>query len=49
MSDSALKLAIMQLATTYFDNRTDFVAGNISEIPTGVKKILERFNYISDI
>ena len=49
MSDSALKLAIMQLATTYYDNRTDFVAGNISEIPTGVKKILDPFKYISDI
>ena len=49
MTDSALKLAILQLATTYYDNRTDFVAGNITEIPSSVKKILDPFKFISDI
>jgi len=49
LTNSAIKLAIMQLATTYYDNRTDFVAGNISELPTSVKKILDPFKFISDI
>ena len=49
MTDNALKLAILQLATTYYDNRTDYVAGNITEIPSSVKKILDPFKFISDI
>tara|TARA_Y100001951_G_scaffold34969_1_gene27595 strand:- start:12468 stop:13031 length:564 start_codon:yes stop_codon:yes gene_type:complete len=48
-SDDALKLAILQLASTYYDNRSDYVAGNISQIPTNVKKILDPFKYVSDI
>ncbi len=50
LTDSALKLAILQLATTYYDNRTDFVTGTIvSEIPTNIKRILDPFKFISDI
>tara|TARA_A100001015_G_scaffold261667_1_gene307334 strand:- start:33 stop:578 length:546 start_codon:yes stop_codon:yes gene_type:complete len=40
LNDSLLIQAILQLATTYYDNRTEFMKGAISEIPTSVKNIL---------
>lgn len=49
LTHEPLKLAILQLAATYYDNRSDFVAGSVSEIPTNVKKILDPFKYVSDI
>lgn len=49
MTDNALKLAIMQLATTYYDNRTEYVSKPVNEIPTSIKKMLDPFKYISDI
>ena len=49
MDEPNLELAIKQLGTTYYDNRTDFVAGNITEIPSSVKQILDPFKFISDI
>jgi hypothetical protein len=50
LSDEALKLAILQLSATYYDNRSDFVTGvALHEIPSSVKKILDPFKYVSDI
>lgn len=49
LSDEALKLAILQLSATYYDNRSDFVTGvALHEIPSSVKKILDPFKYVSD-
>ena len=50
MNNSALKLAILQLAATYYDNRSDFVVGKNSDvIPTSIQTILDPYKYISDI
>lgn len=43
LSDGLLKQAILQLVSTYYDNRSDFVSGSISEIPTNVKSILSSY------
>lgn len=41
MADEAIKLAILQLTSTYYDNRADFVEGNtVVGIPTNVRTIL---------
>lgn len=39
-NDSLLKQAMLQLISTYYDNRSDFTSGTISEIPTSTKTIL---------
>jgi len=50
MSNSALKLAILQLAATYYDNRSDFISGKSADvIPTSIQTILDPYKYISDI
>tara|TARA_R110000751_G_scaffold53310_6_gene115597 strand:+ start:8766 stop:9329 length:564 start_codon:yes stop_codon:yes gene_type:complete len=49
LTNDSLKLAILQLAATYYDNRSDFVAGNVNEIPTSIQNILDPYKYISDI
>ena len=49
LSDEALKLAILQLSATYYDNRSDFTNKSVNEIPTNVQSILDPFKYISDI
>lgn len=43
LDDGLLQQAILQLTSTYYDNRADFVEGNISEIPTNVKSILSSY------
>lgn len=39
-NDSLIKQAMLQLISTYYDNRSDFTKGTISEIPTSTKTIL---------
>jgi len=44
LDDSLLKQAIIQLAATYYDNRSDFVTGKtVAEVPTNVKSQLSSF------
>ena len=45
LDDSLLKQAIKQLATTYYDNRNDFVDGKLSSnlIPTNTRDILTSY------
>lgn len=46
LSDGLLKQAILQLVSTYYDNRADFasvVGGASNEIPTSVKSILSSY------
>lgn len=43
LDDGLLQQAILQLTSTYYDNRADFVEGNIAEIPTNVKSILSSY------
>ena len=42
-------LAIKQLATTYYDNRSDFVKGNTTRIPTGIRTILSPYTYYNEL
>jgi hypothetical protein len=44
LSDSLLQSAIMQLVSTYYDNRADFVTGTIvSDISTDTREILNSY------
>jgi len=43
MNDSLLIQAILQLVSSYYDNRTDYVKGTMTEIPTSVKNTLSGF------
>ena len=44
IDNSLIKQAMLQLISTYYDNRADFVTGaNFNEIPTNTKKILTSF------
>jgi hypothetical protein len=44
LDDALLEQAILQLATTYYDNRSDFKTGTIvTEIPTETKSILNSY------
>lgn len=44
LDDGLLQQAILQLASTYYDNRADYVMeGNAVEIPTNVKSILSSY------
>ena len=43
IDDALIKQSMLQLISTYYDNRSDFVAGNISEIPTTTKQILTSY------
>lgn len=44
LNDSLLKQAMLQLISTYYDNRADFVdGGSVSEIPTNVRTILSSY------
>tara|TARA_R110002020_G_scaffold155076_1_gene335888 strand:- start:596 stop:1108 length:513 start_codon:yes stop_codon:yes gene_type:complete len=44
INNSLIKQAMLQLISTYYDNRADFVTGvNLNEIPTSTKKILTSF------
>ncbi len=39
-SNDLIKQAMLQLISTYYDYRTDFVEGNLNMIPTNVRNIL---------
>ena len=46
LSDALLQSAIMQLTSTYYDNRADFASdqkSNIESIPTDVRDILNSY------
>jgi hypothetical protein len=44
LDDNLLKQAILQLVSTYYDNRADFIIGkNIDEVPTNVRDILNSY------
>jgi hypothetical protein len=45
LSDDLIKQALLQMVSTYYDNRADFVEGGriLSEIPTNVKSILSSY------
>ena len=44
VSDDLIKQALLQMVSTYYDNRTDFIQGkNVNEIPTNVKSILASY------
>ena len=43
LSDGLLKQAILQLVSTYYDNRSDFTSESVNEIPTNVKSILSSY------
>ena len=44
LSDDLIKQALLQMVSTYYDNRTDFIQGkNVNEIPTNVKSILASY------
>lgn len=43
LTDGLLKQALLQLVSTYYDNRGDFVMGSVNEIPTNVKSILSSY------
>ncbi len=47
LSDDEIKLAILMLTSTLYDNRSDFVTGSItSSIPMGVRTILNPFKSV---
>ena len=43
MDDELLQQAIMQFATTLYENRVDYIEKGVSEIPTNVKQILASY------
>tara|TARA_Y100001972_G_C7663191_1_gene334749 strand:+ start:973 stop:1518 length:546 start_codon:yes stop_codon:yes gene_type:complete len=43
LNDSLLIQAILQLSTTYYDNRTEFMQGAINDIPTNIRNILSSY------
>ena len=47
MNDSLLKQALLQIVSTYYDNRTDFVTGmTVNELPSGAVAILNGYKYL---
>ena len=50
LSFSDIKMAIKQLATTYYDNRSEYVKGTIvAELPTNIKSILSKYVYYNEL
>ena len=50
LSNDDLKIAIKQLAATYYDNRSDFVTGTIvASIPTNVQSMLDPYVYFNEV
>jgi len=43
INDELVKQAMLQLISTYYDNRANFMEGNFSEIPTSTIKILTSY------
>lgn len=47
LSDDEIKMAILMLTSTLYDNRSDFITGSIaSSIPMGVRTILNPFKSV---
>lgn len=46
IDDGLIKQAMLQLISTYYDNRSDFIEGSISEIPTSTKSILTSYKSV---
>lgn len=47
INDNLIKQALLQLVSTYYDNRTDFVVGaSVNEIPSGSQAILNGYKYL---
>ncbi len=47
LDDSFLIQAILQLVSTFYDNRADFVVGSsVNEVPTNVKSILSSYKNV---
>ena len=50
LSFDDIKLAIKQLATTYYDNRAEYVKGTIvAQLPTNIKSILSKYIYYNEL
>ena len=50
LSFDDIKMAIKQLATTYYDNRAEYVKGvAINELPTNIKSILSKYVYYNEL
>jgi hypothetical protein len=47
MSDGLLKQVLLQMVSTYYDNRTDFVTGTIQgDLPSNYKRILDGYKSV---
>ena len=49
LSNDDIKIAIKQLAATYYDNRSDFVQANINTIPTNAQSMLDPYVYFNEV
>lgn len=43
LTDDIIKEAILHLVSTMYDNRADFVEGNVNEVPNSTKNLLQSF------
>jgi uncharacterized phiE125 gp8 family phage protein len=43
LTDNIIKEAILHLVSTMYDNRADFVEGNVNEVPNSTKNLLQSF------
>jgi len=50
MTFDDLKLAIKQLATTYYDNRADYVkAESVNKLPSSIENILSPYIFYNEL
>jgi hypothetical protein len=43
LTDDIIKEAILHLVSTMYDNRADFVEGNVNEVPNSTKNLLHSY------
>jgi uncharacterized phiE125 gp8 family phage protein len=43
LTDNIIKEAILHLVSTMYDNRADFIEGNVNEVPNSTKNLLQSF------
>ena len=43
LTDDIIKEAILHLVSTMYDNRADFVEGNVNEVPNSTKNLLQSY------
>ena len=43
LTDNIIKEAILHLVSTMYDNRADFVEGNVNEVPNSTKNLLQSY------